>query len=293
MPDSASRITASSVCTALAGNAPAAVSPASMIASTPSSTALAASLTSARVGRAPVVIDSSTCVARITGTLKWRAAPGDFLLRPRHPLERHLEAEIAARHHHRVARLDDLVEMFERLRPFELGHQRHAAAAVLGQQLPRLPDIRRALDEAERDVVDAERQAELQVVDVLGGDRRTPAAARPGALIPLCSPSWPPSSDDRLQSRGRRSIRPAARSRRRPAAADRRARRCGPARRRWSRRGPVRRRNRRWRSSAARRRAAAAAGRPSSRPVRIFGPPRSCRIATSCPARFAALRTRS
>ena len=32
---------------------------------------------------------------------------------------------------------------------------------------------------------------------------------------------------------------------------------------------------------------------PSSLPVRIFGPPRSCRIATSCPARCAALRTRA
>ena len=74
-------------------------------------------------------------------------------------------------------------------------------------------------------------------------------------------------------------------SRRRPAAADRRARRCGPARRRSSRCVRVRRRNRRWRSSACRRRAAAAAGRPSSRPVRIFGPPRSCRIATSCAGR--------
>ena len=65
---SASRMIASSVCTARAGYAPAAVSPASMIASTPSSTAFAASLTSARVGRASVVIDSSTCVATMTGT---------------------------------------------------------------------------------------------------------------------------------------------------------------------------------------------------------------------------------
>ena len=64
---SASRMIASSVCTVRAGYAPAAVSPASMIASTPSSTALAASLTSARVGRASLVIDSSTWVATITG----------------------------------------------------------------------------------------------------------------------------------------------------------------------------------------------------------------------------------
>ena len=38
-----------------------------MIASAPSSTALAASLTSARVGRGSTRIDSSTCVATIAG----------------------------------------------------------------------------------------------------------------------------------------------------------------------------------------------------------------------------------
>ena len=44
-----------------------------MIASTPSSTALAASLTSARVGRGSCRIDSSTCVATITGRPSARA----------------------------------------------------------------------------------------------------------------------------------------------------------------------------------------------------------------------------
>ena len=59
---------ARSVSTARTGYCPAAVSPASMIASAPWSTAVAASLTSARVGRGSVRIDSSTCVATITGT---------------------------------------------------------------------------------------------------------------------------------------------------------------------------------------------------------------------------------
>ena len=45
-----------------------------MTASTPSVTALAASLTSARVGRGSVVIDSSTCVATMTGMPCARAA---------------------------------------------------------------------------------------------------------------------------------------------------------------------------------------------------------------------------
>ena len=65
---------ASSVLTAFTGNLPIEVSPASMMASTPSSTACAASVTSARVGRGASLIDSSTCVARITGTPRRRAA---------------------------------------------------------------------------------------------------------------------------------------------------------------------------------------------------------------------------
>ena len=170
--DSASRMIASSVCTARAGNAPTAVSPASMIASTPSSTALAASLTSARVGRASCVIDSSTCVATMTGMPRRRALRDDLLLRPRHALERHLESEIAARHHDRVARRQDLVEMFERLRPFELGDQRNvgAACSIISCRACRRSAAR--LHEAERDHIDAERQAERQVVDVLRRDRR-------------------------------------------------------------------------------------------------------------------------
>ncbi len=64
---------ASRVLTASIGDRPTAVSPDSMIASTPSSTALAASLTSARVGRGSKRIDSSTCVATITGTPALRA----------------------------------------------------------------------------------------------------------------------------------------------------------------------------------------------------------------------------
>ena len=49
------------------GNSPIAVSPESMIASAPSRTAVATSLASARVGRGDRIIDSSICVATITG----------------------------------------------------------------------------------------------------------------------------------------------------------------------------------------------------------------------------------
>ena len=53
--------------TASRGNLPPAVSPLSMTASAPSSTAFATSEHSARVGRGFDVIDSSICVATMTG----------------------------------------------------------------------------------------------------------------------------------------------------------------------------------------------------------------------------------
>mmetsp|Transcript_77332 Transcript_77332/g.194487 ORF Transcript_77332/g.194487 Transcript_77332/m.194487 type:complete len:294 (-) Transcript_77332:515-1396(-) len=55
------------IVTALSGNCPAAVSPESITQSVPSSTALATSLASARVGRGNPVMDSSICVAVTTG----------------------------------------------------------------------------------------------------------------------------------------------------------------------------------------------------------------------------------
>ena len=54
------------VATATAGKAPLAVSPESMTASTPSYTAFATSVISARVGSGLLIIDSSICVAQMT-----------------------------------------------------------------------------------------------------------------------------------------------------------------------------------------------------------------------------------
>ena len=62
------------VVTASIGQAPTLVSPESMIASAPSSTALAASDASARVGLGFSIIDSSTWVATMTGLASWRAS---------------------------------------------------------------------------------------------------------------------------------------------------------------------------------------------------------------------------
>ena len=99
-------------------------------------------------------------------------AARDGLLRPRHLLERHLEPEIASRHHDGVARLQNLLEVLERFRPLQLGDERDVRAAGFRHQLARLPEVGRGLHEADRDHVDAERQPEPQVVDVLRRDRR-------------------------------------------------------------------------------------------------------------------------
>mmetsp|Transcript_50694 Transcript_50694/g.69528 ORF Transcript_50694/g.69528 Transcript_50694/m.69528 type:complete len:230 (-) Transcript_50694:266-955(-) len=71
MNSSASSQTRRMMVTALVGNSPAAVSPESITQSVPSSTALATSLASARVGRGALTMDSSICVAVTTGLPNW------------------------------------------------------------------------------------------------------------------------------------------------------------------------------------------------------------------------------
>ena len=96
------------------------------------------------------------------------AGPDDVLLAARHLLGRHLDAEVAARHHDRVRGLDQLREVLERGRLLDLGHQRRAP----GDQAPGLGQVLRALDEGQRDPVDPEVEAEAQVGAVLLGERR-------------------------------------------------------------------------------------------------------------------------
>ena len=77
-----------------------AVSPESITASVPSRTALKTSLASARVGRLDCSMLLSICVAVITGPVRPVARRDDPLLDRRHPLHVHLDAQVAARHHH-------------------------------------------------------------------------------------------------------------------------------------------------------------------------------------------------
>ena len=156
------------VATASTGYCPAADSAESMIASAPSKIAVATSDTSARVGTG-LVDHRFQHLGRDHDRLAG-AAPGarHLLLHARHLFERHLDAEIAARDHQRIGEIDDLVEPVDRLRLLDLGHHRGAAAGdLLG-----FGDVLRALDEGERDPVDAGGERGFEIGAVLVGQRR-------------------------------------------------------------------------------------------------------------------------
>ena len=87
----------------------------------PSNTALATSLTSARVGDGASIIDSSICVAVITGQADLDAVADDPLLQVRHVLQRAVDAEVAAGDHHRVGGLGDRGQLGERRAGLDLG----------------------------------------------------------------------------------------------------------------------------------------------------------------------------
>ena len=113
--------------TASTGNFPVAVSAESITASVPSMMALATSEASARVGRGFSIIDSSICVAVITGRLERLAELDHPLLRQRHLLEGELHAQVAARHHGGGGDLEDGLEVLERQPLLDLHHHERAA----------------------------------------------------------------------------------------------------------------------------------------------------------------------
>jgi hypothetical protein len=80
-----------------------------------------------------VIIDSSICVATTTGLPARRAGAGDLLLDAWHRLQRHLDAEVAARNHQRVGQFDDLGQPGDGLRLFDLGHDQRPAASDLAR----------------------------------------------------------------------------------------------------------------------------------------------------------------
>jgi hypothetical protein len=54
----------------------------------------------------------------------------DLLLDDRHLFGRQLDAEIAARHHHAIRDVEDLVEVFDGLRLLQLGNDGKIVAAI-------------------------------------------------------------------------------------------------------------------------------------------------------------------
>ena len=90
------------------------------------------------------------------------AGAHDLFLQPGHFFGRQFHAEVAARHHHRVRLLDDLVQVLDRRGLFQLDHDR----GTPGDQLARLGDVVRLLDERQRYPLDAEVKAEPQVLAV-------------------------------------------------------------------------------------------------------------------------------
>jgi hypothetical protein len=125
---------------------------------------VATSETSALVGTGAAIIDSSIWVAdhRLAGVAR---GAGNLLLQARNFLDRHFHAEIAAPDHDGVGKVDDVIEMLQRRRLLDLGHDRGAAAG----ELARLGDVLRTLDEGERDPADAERHGVVNVGAVLLG----------------------------------------------------------------------------------------------------------------------------
>jgi hypothetical protein len=169
---SASRMMRSSVSTASTAYFPTAVSPRQHDRIHPIVTALAASLTSARVGRGSFTIDSSTCVATITGMSSARARRVTSFCTRGTRSSGNSEPEVSPGHHHRIRFMQDLIDPRDRLRTFELGDQRHRRRADGSQDLPRLPQVRAAMDKAQRDHVHTNGDAKLEVFDVLGRQGR-------------------------------------------------------------------------------------------------------------------------
>ena len=94
------------------------------------------------------------------------------------------DAEIAARDHHGVARLDDAIEIHERLAALDLRDE-IAVSALLAQQLARLVHVAAVARERNGHIVDAELGRELDVGAILVGQRarRQAAALLVDALV--------------------------------------------------------------------------------------------------------------
>ncbi len=95
----------------------------------------------------------------------------DPLLQQRHLGRADLDAEVAARDHHAVREAEDVVESRDCLGLLDLRDHVGGRPGGLDQRLQRL-HVGGGTNERERDEIDAELERELEVVDVLAGQRR-------------------------------------------------------------------------------------------------------------------------
>ena len=188
---SASAMMRAIMATASRGYLPLAVSAESMTASVPSKIALATSLASARVGRGFSIIDSSICVAVITG-LRHSSARRMMCFWMSGTFSGGSPRPVAARHHHAVGDFQDLVEVLDRLRLLQLGDDRNIAAR--GGDAAAWRRSTSSARAHERDARRSPRRAS-------GRTRRSSSSfsvsdgmlsSVPGRLMPWCSPSMPP-----------------------------------------------------------------------------------------------------
>jgi hypothetical protein len=98
---------------------------------------------------------------------RFAAGMDDLLLAAGHRLGRHFDAEVSACDHHAVAQRNQLIQAVECGGLFDLGHDRRPIV----DQLPGLHDVLGALDERQGHPVDAQIEAEHQVLAVLVGNR--------------------------------------------------------------------------------------------------------------------------
>src|SRR4051812_23318207 len=150
------------------GYSPIAVSPESMIASAPSSTAFATSLASARVGRGAWIIDSSIWVATIAGFPTVRAARSISFLKDRDLLHRELHSEVAAGDHQGVGVLEDRVDVLHGRPGLNLRDDRYLA---LSHQRAETDHVGGTANEGLRDQIDAELEGARQPVAIARSDR--------------------------------------------------------------------------------------------------------------------------
>ena len=259
------------------GRRPIAVSADSINASVPSNTALATSLTSARVGDGAVIMLSSICVAVMTGTpnsTQWRmigfcrwgtSSSGHSM--PRSPRA----TMIASRHG------DDLVEVPDRRQRLDLGDELGAMRPTTSRTAV---DVGRGAHERHRDEVDALRRhrsasTRSSSVGVVSRERSDGHVHARAALASARR------SRPRRRAVGLDASRPAARSHRRRSRT--RSPRAGRRAASGSRRGSTPRAARPS-PGTSRIIAPARASTPSSgtAPARTFGPGRSASTPTTC-----------